>query len=167
MIDPFTTSVPSTLQAVRAEIQRLEAQLDQLRQDEQALLAAEKVIRQYQAQVVKNVQALEQQHSIKSTRSRSGSPRPDGVPTLPEMIRLVLMAAAKEGEPALTGAQIRDRIAKRWWPGVGHNLVTPTAWRLADTGRLKKEGTAYSLPDNEKQLDLQKSLGPENGVSGP
>jgi hypothetical protein len=75
---------------------------------------------------------------------KNGSPRPDGIPTVAEMIDAILADAATAGGRAgLTGRELVVEIAARWWPGVGWNNILPTALRLVEKKRLGRKGDRY------------------------
>jgi hypothetical protein len=84
-------------------------------------------------------------------RTNPKSPtRPAGIPQTAAMIREALADAASRGLPGLRPEEIRDFIRAKWWPGVHVDSVAPTAWRMATKeGRLRKEGSLYSLLKNE------------------
>ena len=67
----------------------------------------------------------------------NGTPRPEGIPTIWEMLQIVLNEAP---EHTLTGDDIMECIASRWWPGVSRNNILPSAYRFAKQGRLKQMG---------------------------
>jgi hypothetical protein len=68
--------------------------------------------------------------------------KPDGLPTLVEMIVAVLAEAAKQGRDSLAPREIRAAIRKRWWPDAPHHVVSSAVWRLGNMDRLRKVGAA-------------------------
>ncbi|GFO83479.1 MAG: hypothetical protein A49_31060 [Methyloceanibacter sp.] len=73
----------------------------------------------------------------------SGPPRPDGLPTIFEMVELVLKDAELSGESGLTARQIVDTIGARYWPGVADSQIQPSLYRFAKAKRLKKRGAKF------------------------
>jgi len=72
--------------------------------------------------------------------------KPDDIPTMPEMIVKALENAKTEGREGLRPSEIKDYIAKKWWPTVKGSAVGPIAWRMFDRNELQKDGEVYSLP---------------------
>lgn len=58
-----------------------------------------------------------------------GAPRPPNIPTVPQMVLILLAEAEKRGAKGLTSTEIMVGINDRWWPGVAVNLVMPTVYR--------------------------------------
>lgn len=151
----ITKSIPSLRKAIRQEIEELEAKLAMLRVEDEALATAEKIAARYSTQPTKPTAApvnppIKQAKPSGWREARNGTPRPKGVPTLPEMITFAIRSATKEGKSGLTGKEIRDHIDKTYWPGVGSNLVLPTAHRLVKAKRLKRSGDLFLLaPEKE------------------
>jgi hypothetical protein len=58
-----------------------------------------------------------------------GTPRPEGIPTVPQMVTLLLREAENAGQLGLTSAEIMQGIDREWWPGVSVNMVMPTVYR--------------------------------------
>lgn len=75
------------------------------------------------------------------------SGKPDGIPTMPEMITEALRDAKARGLKGLEPKDIAAYIASKWWPGVKINNVGPIAWRLYKNSRLAKRQAKYRLPD--------------------
>ena len=61
-----------------------------------------------------------QRSTISSTRPNreKGTPRPLGVPRIPDMVMGVLREEKEHGRAGLHGIQIINAINDRWWPGV-------------------------------------------------
>ena len=53
-------------------------------------------------------------------------------------------------------------IARRWWPSVKSEEVSPIVWRMWKRGQLRKEGSLYLLPENTEAADL---LGEDSAAS--
>lgn len=71
--------------------------------------------------------------------------KPEGTPTIAEMINMVLVDAKAKGTDALESQEIVHRIRAKWWPDAQSNDIAPLMWRLAKNEKLKKIGTKYSL----------------------
>ena len=70
----------------------------------------------------------------KST-STKGAPRPDGLPTSPEMIEAVLAEAGNKG---LGISALVKAIADKYWPGLITSQIAPTIYELAKKKRILK-----------------------------
>ena len=75
---------------------------------------------------------------------KNGSDRPRGIPTVPEMLDIILADAERAGKEGLVGRDLVVQIDKRWWRGVGWNDILPTAARLAKKNRLGRNGSLYT-----------------------
>jgi hypothetical protein len=73
--------------------------------------------------------------------------KPEGIPTMPEMIFEALRDAKNRGLKGLEPKDIAAYIAAKWWPGVKINNVGPIAWRLYSKDKLAKRNSKYRLPD--------------------
>jgi hypothetical protein len=76
--------------------------------------------------------------------------KPDGIPTMPEMIQAALENNAATGR-GLEPKQMTEYIDKRWWKGVPSNAVGPIAWRMYMRHELNKRGKRYYLPNPGNQ----------------
>lgn len=73
--------------------------------------------------------------------------KPEGAPTVPEMILEVLLRPHLLGDPGLEPKAILAKIRERWWKDAPSASVGPIAWRMwKKEGRLVKDGNLYSLP---------------------
>jgi hypothetical protein len=81
-----------------------------------------------------------------SNGSKAGG-KPKKLPSIYQMM-LALLAEAPGG--ALEVQDAMRLIRERWWPSAERNDIAPTLWRLAKTGKLKKDGTSYALPETEE-----------------
>src|SRR6202035_5169440 len=70
----------------------------------------------------------------KKIPAAGGTPRPEGIPTVPQMVTLLLEHAEKHGRRGLTSTEIVAGIDKAWWPGVSVNLIMPTVYRCISKG---------------------------------
>jgi hypothetical protein len=84
----------------------------------------------------------------------NGGGKPSGLPTMPDMILTLLMEARRRGADGLEPRDLTRGIARRWWPGVKSEEVSPIVWRMYKRGQLRKEGSLYVLPKNSEAADL-------------
>ena len=111
----------------------------------------------------------------RSKRSRKGKsqgpraaspPRPVGVPQTPHMICVAIAEAQDRGLPGLRPEETRDFIRAKWWPAVEIDAVGPTMWRMAKRGRLRKNGTVYSLKNETPAVGAAGASRSGSGVNG-
>jgi hypothetical protein len=89
-------------------------------------------------------------------KRRKGNPvKPKTAPPMPDMIMTALLDARVHGRSGLTPAEMRDHIAKKWWPHVKAGQISPIAWRMFDRGDLHKEGSVYMIPSENEPEELQ------------
>jgi hypothetical protein len=77
------------------------------------------------------------------------SSKPEGTPTLFEMVSQILTDAAEWGDHLVEGELLYDQIKKRFWPDAPRNSIIPSLWRFWKEGRIVKEGTKYGLLKEE------------------
>lgn len=88
---------------------------------------------------------------IRGGKSTGGfSTKPDGTPTLYEMVVKILDDWSDFTDDPVEGDQIFEEIRRRWWPDAPRNSIIPSLWRFAKEERLIKEGTAYGLLPKEE-----------------
>jgi hypothetical protein len=75
--------------------------------------------------------------------------KPEGIPTMPEMIFEALRDAKERGIKGLEPKDMAAYIAGKWWPDVKINNVGPIAWRLYKSDKLNKRQSKYRLPDDQ------------------
>jgi hypothetical protein len=73
--------------------------------------------------------------------------KPEGIPTMPDMIFEALRDAKARGLKGLEPKDITAFISAKWWPDVKITNVGPIAWRLYKSERLTKRQSKYRLPD--------------------
>ena len=83
-----------------------------------------------------------------NTTTTEPAGKPEGIPTMPEMIIEALKDAKARGLKGLEPKDITAFIAAKWWPDVRINNVGPIAWRLYKSERLNKRNANYRLPDD-------------------
>jgi hypothetical protein len=75
--------------------------------------------------------------------------KPDNIPTVPQMIYESLeQASLLFGAFGLEPSGMLEFVQKKYWPEAGSTDIGSTAWRLWKSGKLKKSGSIYSLPDD-------------------
>jgi hypothetical protein len=90
--------------------------------------------------------AVLEQHARKQVK-------PDGLPTLTEMIVTVLAEAVRQGRDSLAPREIRAVVRKRWWPDVPYPVIASAVWRLGKADRLRKVGGGqYGLNDGRQSV---------------
>ncbi len=68
--------------------------------------------------------------------------KPEGLPTLADMVLNALRGGPSEG----TRPRDIAAIVRRTWPDVGSTQVSTTVWQLAKKGRLQTDNGRYRLP---------------------
>lgn len=142
-IDSFAliTRRRKEINAKRADLQaalaRLDAEEIALKAEEEELAIAERVIGRLSAPPKATDASISAPQETPPPKGSSaakrvrpkGTPRPEGIPSVPEMVDTLLSEGEKRGQSGLTGRQIVDAIDKRWWPGVSENVIIPTIYR--------------------------------------
>jgi len=97
-------------------------------------------------------------------------PRPAHIPDTPTMIIGVLRMASSLGRQVLRAEEIRKQISEKYWPGVQIDAIGPTAWRMAQDGRLLRSADGYSLKNETPAAETagaSESSTAVNGAVGP
>jgi hypothetical protein len=129
--------------AISREIVRQREVLTVLETMERDLETAERVLTTLEAESVPEV--LQPEPYVAPDPAPAG--KPEGIPTMPEMIIAALKDAKARGLRGLEPKDITAFIATKWWPEVKINNVGPIAWRLYKSERLAKRQSKYRLPD--------------------
>jgi hypothetical protein len=87
-------------------------------------------------------------------RSGSKGNKPEGLPSIPDMILEAIRHTHGLGAPGLNPAGLISFIRGRYWPNAPANVVGPTAWRMWKRGELAKDGAIYSLPNPGEHRDV-------------
>lgn len=84
-----------------------------------------------------------------------GRAKPEGIPTMPEMIRRVFIGARMRGVGSMEPKDVTAEIKQGWWPSVDGANVSATMWRLAQRGVLLKaeDSPSYSLPNTDESFE--------------
>jgi hypothetical protein len=112
----------------QAERARLDAEAAARAKEEEELAVAERVYARLAGKPVESL-VSEETPERKSAPAAGGTPRPEGIPTVPEMVTQLLLDAEQRGARGLKSSEIMAGIDSRWWPGVSVNHVMPTVYR--------------------------------------
>lgn len=130
---------------IELEIKDLQAKIATLQAELPDLLVAEKVLTNLAATpAISEPIAADTSGPLPDT-----SGKPEGTPTVPEMINIILSEAEDMGLDRLEPKLVAGEIARRWWPSVKSEEVSPIMWRMWKRGQLLKEGPRYSRAKNE------------------
>jgi hypothetical protein len=159
-MDNALTPILEKKAALEAERNRIKTRLDMI---DIEIADHETAIRIFQRVTGKVEQKLQPSKHVKKQKLEKQSlpTKPDGVPTIPEMITTILERAAAQGHRALQPKFFLRLIQSEWWPEAPSEHIGPTLWRMAKAGRLNKEGDYYSLPQTNEATDYV----PEEGQS--
>jgi hypothetical protein len=79
-------------------------------------------------------------------QARSPTSKPEGAPTVPEMVFDALAAADMLGKAGLPPKEITAYIRQKWWRDAPSDSIGPIVWRMwAKDKRLDKVGDLYAL----------------------
>lgn len=129
---------------VTAENERLEKALAENRLELAELETAAKVVARLVGGTPRGVPKVEVGSPVKP-------PKPEGLPSMPELILMALRSADRPLEPK----EITEVIRKNWWPDVEGQKIGSIVWRLNDRDDIEKvEGTStYRLPQKNEPPD--------------
>ena len=131
---------------IEAEINRLQARVQELQADFRDLAVAERVLVKLGGE-----SGGQDRPRVEQPAPRSGGGKPDGTPSVTEMIVMVLdEAQTRMGLRGLEPKDMATRIAGLWWPDVRPDDVNGIAWRMWKRGQLVKDGSVYMLPKKEE-----------------
>jgi DNA-binding protein YbaB len=149
---PYTMANISKLKIVqykrRAISQRIAQQreiLDVLEAQERDLEVAERVLAALDAEEAESEVVLEPEQEVAPVSAEPAG-KPEGIPTMPDMIIEALKDAKARGQRGLEPKQMASFIAAKYWPTVTINAVGPIAWRMHTKERLGKRQSRYFLP---------------------
>jgi hypothetical protein len=135
--------IEDKLRAISLQIVQQREVLNGLEAQERDLETAKRVLTSLEAEVVEAVAAVD----ITDAAVIKPQPgKPEGIPTMPQMILEALYEAKARGVRGLEPKEIANFIAQKWWPAVTINAVGPIAWRMHKGDRLSKRQSKYSLP---------------------
>jgi hypothetical protein len=114
------------------------------------LAIAEKVLIEIDADDIQLEMEVESpREAAPAANENSANGKPEGIPTMPEMIFEALRDARDRGIKGLEPKDMTAYIAAKWWPDVKINNVGPIAWRLYKSEKLNKRQSKYRLPDEQ------------------
>lgn len=125
----------------------LTARMAKLRREDEALAVEDEEI-STTLKTLARVYGVELDEAPETRGKSSGgiSTKPEGTPTLFEMVTTVLHDYAEIfSDDPIEGDTIFEEIRRRWWPDAPRNSIIPSLWRFAKEDRLIKDGTAYGL----------------------
>jgi hypothetical protein len=138
MVPPMNDS---SIEAILARRTEIAAEIERLRAEDIELEIAVRVLSRFDGPKAKA--------NGVGTEPRTdglGPVRPKGTPTLFEMTETVLRDAVAAGKPGLTGSQIVEEIAKKYWPGLQKQQVLPPIYGFVSKKRLRKTDTGIFSP---------------------
>jgi hypothetical protein len=143
-----------------AKIGAMQTAINAYRDEIEELSVAEKVMTRLEAD---NLRDLENRAADLGVIPPPPAPplenrKPDGIPTVAEMIVTSLTEALGWGVKGQEPRQIADYIAKKWWPDVNTTDVGPIAWRMWKKGQLEKNGSTYLLPRTDSERAAQRLM---------
>jgi hypothetical protein len=140
--------------AISQKIMQQREVLAALEAQERDLVVAERVLAALDAESDDPELALEPEPEVTLTATDLvGGGKPEGIPTMPDMIFEALKDARTRGLKGLEPKDITAFIAAKWWPDVKINNVGPIAWRLYKNERLSKRQSKYRLPDESAETN--------------
>lgn len=133
---------------VRAESEILQARLDDNSAELAELEAAARVIARLKGSV-----SHPAANAVVESKDQAApkTPKPDGLPTMPELILMALRQTSHPLEPR----EIAEVIRRNWWPDVDGKKIGSIVWRLNNRDDIQKvEGTStYRLPQKDEASD--------------
>lgn len=71
--------------------------------------------------------------------------KPENTPMIRDMVTAALQDAARHGQPGLQSHAVVDYVRRKWWPNAKASAICSVAWRMAQNGRLERQGSLYRL----------------------
>ena len=122
--------IDERLREIVEQVSRLQKEADELNKEADELSIAKRVFERFSDKPPNSGLS-------KIADPPEGKPRPKGTPTNFEMAEFVLADAEKEGKDGLTGNELVQAIAARYWPGLIGPQILPNIYGLGKSGRLK------------------------------
>ncbi|WP_299683879.1 hypothetical protein [uncultured Tateyamaria sp.] len=96
---------------------------------------------------------------------RAKNAKPEGLPTMPELILMAL----KQEKRAMEPREITEVIRRNWWPEVDGQKIGSIVWRLNNRKDIEKvEGTStYRLPQIKEASDTEPGRSPSEASLFP
>lgn len=153
-----TALIATHRREIEAEITRLRKDILRLENDLRELDIAEKVLGRISGATVSPKQETVEEAARRIVADMPHAPKPEGIPTMPDMIAASLKDARKRGLAGLEPKGMADFISAKWWPNVPSEAVGPIAWRMWKRGELTKNEGLYALPrETEAELKLDRN----------
>jgi hypothetical protein len=161
-------------EAVEAEVEQLIARIAALKAELPDLLVTERTLARLAgvdvpetlsgmfANPAENEAERKPISSAQLAAALNGGGKPTGIPTTPDMILTLLMESRRRGAGGMEPRDLTRAIARRWWPGVKSEHISPIVWRMFKRGQLRNDNGLYSLPENTEAADL---LGEDSAAS--
>ncbi len=146
MMGMETNLINRRREEVSQEITRLQKQLAEMEKELVELDTAERVISRLSG-AERGTPGAADEHEPETPPVG----KPEGIPTMPEMITEALTAAGPG--IGVRPKQIRNWIARTYWSGVRGENVSSILWRMWKRGELGKGGGHYRLPLKEETVD--------------
>ena len=121
------------IEAIQSRQREVKVEIDRLQKEADELYIALRVLSRFSPVDSESLAKL-------------GPPRPEGLPTLFEMVETVL----DEAVDGLTGRQIVEAIGEKHWPGVRGRQILPSIYGFSKQGRLKKTDTGQFISRSER-----------------
>jgi hypothetical protein len=156
-----TEALRARREAIDQEIARYRDAIAALEQRRSELEIGERIIAEFATEqgAPKDESPRREASTSEQEQSDQKRPRkPEGLPTVPEMIVSALRDARARGSIGMVPAEVTAFIRRNYWPEVPPESVTPIVWRMwKKDGVLEKDGARYVLPEDGR---------PHNGASG-
>jgi hypothetical protein len=129
---------------VESKIADITSRLEKLKAEHAELVVSERVIARLSPQPI---------------TARNGEPdasseivptaKPLNTPTIADMILRSIADATAAGQREIRPAAMLEYIRANWWPNAPSSAIGPVVWRMAQRGKLVKQGEFYSLPPEQ------------------
>ncbi len=143
--------INSRIEKVTLERQRLREKLEKCDVELAELETAANVISRLMGGKSERARPIKRGIVKRTSLPKPTAKKPDGFPTMPE---LIVMALRHEKRP-LEPREITAVIRRNWWPDVENHKIGSIVWRLNNRNDIQKvEGTStYRLPPKEEAPD--------------
>jgi hypothetical protein len=172
--NPTLMDVRRRREMIDAAVANLEKRITAYRHEQQELLMAERILMRFSTGGIEDDIDLSLEldnpsgESVNATSAATKiverAAKPDGIPTIPEMIFGALRESSSHGKYWLEPSEIRDYIRQRWWPMAHTNNIGPIVWKMGKDKKLKSHNGRYSLlGDDESPKIEEPSASKANG----
>jgi hypothetical protein len=125
------------MEAILARRKEIAAEIERLRAEEDELDVAIKVLKRFG-----KIAKIGNGHAA----PKLGPARPEGTPSLFDMVETVLLDAIANGKPGLSGQEIVTAIGRKYWPGVQGRQILPPIYGFAKKDRIHKSKNGIFRP---------------------